>query len=126
MVETPGDEVIDVVAVRQGGMPAGRPVRVTRSARRAGAWIAVRNFNPALVEVIAVQVMEAAVVQIIDVAVVLDGGVATALAVDVAVVAVDGVVGHPDSRLAEGARKLQAPAPADQPRVRLHSIWRLG
>jgi hypothetical protein len=48
--------------------------------------------------------MQAAVMNEIDVAVVLDGEVAATLAVDMAVVAMDGVVGHPCLRLAESAR----------------------
>lgn len=107
MMEAAVDEVIDMVAVGQGGMSAIRAVRVTGAVGRAGVRIAFRDFDPAFVEMVAVQAMEAAVVKVVDVAVVPDGGVAAIPAVDMAVVTVDGVVGHAGFRLAESERMTQ-------------------
>lgn len=104
VMKTPADEVVDMIPVGQRRMPASRPMDVASAAWRAERGVSLGHLNPALVEMVAVQMMQAAVVNEIDMAVVSDGEVTATLAVDMAVVAMNGVVGHPRLRLAESAR----------------------
>ena len=100
MMEMPIDEVIYVVAVRHGRVTAVRAVHVAGRVSVAGVvWRAagrVRGIDcdRALVDVIAVNHVEMAVVKVVDVAVVLDATVAAVRAVDVVVLGVNLVLAH--------------------------------
>jgi hypothetical protein len=105
MVQVPADEVVDVIAVRDGVVPAARPVHVTRNVGAAGvrgrARRRVRSVDAdcALVDVAGVGVVQMPVVQVIGVAAVCDRRMTAAGTVGVSVVGVNGVVAHGDSSL---------------------------
>lgn len=94
------DEVVDVVAVRHGLVPAARTVHVARLVRiarvpgRAARRIRSPDGDGVLADVVAVHVMEMAVVKVVDVSFVAHRGVAAAFAMDVVVIIVR-VVPHP-------------------------------
>lgn len=73
MVKVAIDEIVDVVAMRDGLMPASRPVHMTwlvpgaTVVRRATIRILGRHFNDVLVYVIAMRVVQMPVVQVVDV-----------------------------------------------------------
>jgi hypothetical protein len=98
VVQPAADEVIDVVAVGHGFVPAVFPVAVRglvpRRARAAAVRVLRGNLQAALVDMIAVHRVEAPAVQVVDVVSVADGGVPAALAVDVGVLGVDAVLRH--------------------------------
>lgn len=104
VMKPPPDKVVDMIPVGQSRMPAGGPMNVAIADRRADCGIPLGNLDPALVKMVPVQMMQAAVVNEIDVAVVPDGEVAATLAVDVAVVTMNGVIWHPRLRLAKSLR----------------------
>jgi len=99
MMQVARDEVVDVVAVRDGLVPATLRVdmslRVTGAAvrRRAGRRVGRTDLEDALVYMALVAVMKVAVVQVVDVVAVLDGEVAAVGAVSVIVIGM-GVVAH--------------------------------
>ncbi len=100
VVEVIADQVVDVIAVGHGFMATARTVNMAGLVapadvlRRAGIGVPGRNFQRALVDVIAVHGVQAAVVQVVHVASVADGRVAAALAVDVRVLRMDPVLRH--------------------------------
>lgn len=98
-VQMPRDEVVHVIAVRDGLMAAVCAVNVTLVVpstavrRRAGGGVHRSDFENALIHVPVVGVVEVAVVQIVDVVAVANGGMAAGWAVVVLVVRV-GTVSH--------------------------------
>ena len=100
VMEVTVDDVVDVIAVRNGVVPAGRPVLVrggVRSAgvrRRAGRRIRGAHFDHVLVHVIAVHVVKMAVVGVVPVPFVRDGRVTAAGAVGVRMSLVGLVIAH--------------------------------
>lgn len=99
VVEVAVDEVVDVVAVRDGGVSTARGVSVTRRVpgtcvrRCARRGVVAGDLDDALVHVAVMAVVEMAVVQVVDVVAVADGGVTAAGAVNV-IVSVVGRVAH--------------------------------
>lgn len=99
VVQVTIDQVVDVVAMRYGGVAAARAVgvirRVTRTAvlRGARGRVSRVDLEDVLVEVPVVRVVEVTVVEVVDVVPVADRRVAAARAVDVVVRVVD-VVAH--------------------------------
>lgn len=93
MMQMTGHQVIDVVAVRNGLMPAVRAVFVAGIVplalvtRRAVLRVGCAHRNHMLVVMVIVMVMEMPIVQIIDVIPVLNRGVAASRRMDVDVVA---------------------------------------
>jgi len=100
MVEVPAHQVVDVVPVGHRFMATTGTVHVRRFVsgthvlRRAGTWIRLGHFQPALVEMISMQRVHAAVVEIIDMCPMANRGMAAIFAVYVSMVAVDLVPGH--------------------------------
>ena len=92
VMQVPGDEIIDVVAMRDRFVTATRAVDmalgVARAAvrRRAGGRIGGADLEDALVDVPIVAVVEVAVVEIVDVVAMTDRAVAAIGAVDVIVI----------------------------------------
>lgn len=109
MMEVPGDQIVDVVTVRDRGMSTARRVNMARGvasalmAGRAGGWVRRANFDRAFVHVVAMRVVEMAVMQIIDVIAVANGGVAAAGRVHVVVIRMGRVL-HDFVPLREGER----------------------
>lgn len=96
VVEPAVDQVVEVLPVGDRLVPAARPVGVSGlvpTGRRSGASVGVGicDLYDVLVDVVAVGMVEMAVVEVVQVAFVLDRGVAAACPVDVAVVRVRGV-----------------------------------
>ena len=90
MVQTPRDRKVDVIAVRDRFMPTSGDVSVSRvRGGRLGMAVRMRSIDRdyVLIDVIAVLVMKMTVVEIVDVIFVMHRDVATALAVDVRVLA---------------------------------------
>jgi hypothetical protein len=91
MVQVPGDDEVDVIAVRHRLVAAARGVMVSGGVsgagmpRRAGVGVGAANCKLVLVDVIAVHVVQVAIVQVVGVAVVLDSLVPASLAVGVRV-----------------------------------------
>lgn len=89
MMQVPVDHIVDMIAVRHGGMAARRGVCVSGVVSAAAmAWGAVggirgRHVDHMLDDRAVLLVMEMPVVQIVGVSVVLYGGVTAARAVDV-------------------------------------------
>lgn len=102
VMEMSVDQIVDMVAVRYGFVSAAGtvPVVLVVSAAgvigRAAAGIAIAHLDGVLVDVIAVGVMEMAVVQVVDVVTVPDRGMAARRAMLVRVVGVNLVIvrGH--------------------------------
>ena len=88
------NEVVGVVAMRYGFVSAAGAVYMSRFVAvavmiwRAGVRVGGADGDAVFINVVAMRVVQVAVVQVIDVAVVLDGGVAAARAVLVRVVGV--------------------------------------
>ena len=84
MVQVAVDEIVNVVPVRHCRVAAVQAVNMARSVvvavviANAAVGIGRRHFEDALVDVIAVRVMQMAVMQIVDVAIVFDRQVAAA------------------------------------------------
>ena len=97
VMQVPGDEVVDVIAMRDRFVTATRAVDmalgVTSAAvrRRAGGRIGRADLEDALVDVPIVAVVEVAIVEVVDVVAMTDGEVAAVGAVDVIVIGVGGV-----------------------------------
>jgi hypothetical protein len=97
MVEVVGDQIVDVVAVRDGLMTASRAVGVPGVVARTGkgvfrsAVLRVRatNLDCVLVDMVLVRVMQVTVVQIVHMSLVADGHVAAVRTVLVCVVLVN-------------------------------------
>ena len=98
MMQPSGDDVVDVVAVRDCFVAAAVAVRVVGAVPvgRCGVAAGVLgvDLDDVLVDMVAVGVMEVPVVEVVDVVAVLDGGVAAAGAVDVGMLVMNRVVGH--------------------------------
>ena len=90
MVQMAIDEVIDVVAMRHRFVAAAGAMHVAVAVMVGGADVRVggADGDGVFIDVVAVRVVQVAVVQVINVAFVLDGGVAAACAVLVFVVGV--------------------------------------
>lgn len=103
VVQMAVDQVVDVIAMGQGGVATRRAVdvigRVAAAAmpRRAGGWIRRVDGDRALVDVIAVHRVKMTVVEVVDVSAVLDREVTAVGAVDVIVLGMRAMGGHPDS-----------------------------
>lgn len=100
MVQMTVDQVIDVVAVRHRFMPAARPMHMTGAMagtvvlRRAAVRVGGADGDHVLVDMVAMHVMQVAVMQEIDVAFVAHRGVTALRAVLVVVMGVLGATGH--------------------------------
>jgi hypothetical protein len=96
----PVHEVVDMVAMGDGGMSAVRAVHVTGFVpvagvvRRAALGVFLGNLQHAFVGVTFMRMVQVAVVQVIDMIAVDDAGMAAAGAVDVGMVLVDLVFFH--------------------------------
>jgi hypothetical protein len=94
MVQPAIDQIIDMVAVRHRFMAAIRPVHMGAGQLRGAAiGIGGGNRDHMFINMIAVDMMEMAIVQIISVAIVPDGGVAAAGTVNMGMIGVD-MAGH--------------------------------
>jgi hypothetical protein len=99
VVQVPGDEVVDVIAMRDGLVTAPGAVDVALGVtgaavrRRACGRIGRADLEDALVHVAVVAVVKVSVVEVVDVVAMADSEVAAASAVDVIVIGV-GVVVH--------------------------------
>jgi hypothetical protein len=90
MVQSAIDKIIDMIAMRHGFMAAIRPMHMaTGQFRCAAIGIGGRHRDHMFIDMIAVDMMEMAVMQIIDMAIMVDGSVAAARAVDMGVISVD-------------------------------------
>ena len=91
VVQVPIDEVVDVVAVRNGFVPAVRAVDVSLVVPGAGVSggavrrVPLADLDHMLIDVVFVDVVQVPVVKVVDVAVVHDGGVPAVGAVHVVV-----------------------------------------
>ncbi len=100
MVQMAVDQVIHVVAVRHRFMPAARPMHMTGAMagtvvlRRAAVRVGGADGDHVLVDMVAMHVMQVAVMQEIDVAFVAHRGVTALRAVLVLVMGVLGATGH--------------------------------
>jgi hypothetical protein len=100
MVQMIVDEIVDVIAMRHSIVSAARPVHVVRSMTAADvAGLAVRRVcgidaDRALVDMVAVRVMEVAIVQVVDVTVVVNGAMTAVGAMDVLVSIVNRMASH--------------------------------
>lgn len=106
VVQTTVDQIIDVIAMRDRLVAAIRPVNVPGIMARAGLAViaGVRvlgaDLDDMLVDMIAMRMMEMAIMQIIHMVAVADGSVAAALAVLMRVIMVDvAIVAHGSSFL---------------------------
>ena len=103
MVEVAVHEVVDVIPMRHGLVPASRTVHVTRLMPvtavigRAVGGVRGIDGDPVLVAVIVVRMMQVPLVQVVDVTLVTNGDVAAVLTV-LMIVLVD-LVAHADSPL---------------------------
>ena len=100
VVKMPRDEVVDVVPVRHGFVAAAGPMLVSLVVAaasvggRAHARVGPVDRDRVLVDVIAVRMVQMAIVEVVGVAIVLHGPMAAAGAVLVGVVRVARVLGH--------------------------------
>jgi hypothetical protein len=96
MVQVAVDEIVDVIPMRHRFMAAPRPVdvarRVAAAARRALVGIFGADFEPVLVDMIAVRMMQMTVMHVINVIAVLDCCMSTVRAMPMVVVCVMGFV----------------------------------
>jgi hypothetical protein len=92
MMKASTNQVVNMVAMRDGGMAAIRTVNMLRvvPVRTVGAFIGIRGTDGkrVLVHMIAVRMMQMAVVKIIHMAVMFDSGVPATRAVNVSMVGV--------------------------------------
>ena len=100
VVEVALDEVVGVVAVRDGGVAAAVAVGVSgvmaaaSVVGRAAGRMRVVDGDRVLIDVVAVGVVQVAVVEVVDVIAMVHGGVSAAGAVLVGMVRVDVVIAH--------------------------------
>lgn len=100
VVQVAVDEIVHVVAVRDGFVSAAVAVDVARFVSvagvvgRADGGMGVAHLDAVLVDVVFMRKMQMAVVEVIHVIAVLDRGVTAAWAVDVVRMMVDRVLGH--------------------------------
>lgn len=94
MVQVSGDEVVNVIAVRNRFMATINAVNVVRRvpltdmAHRAIVRVRLIDGDPVLIVMIPVMAMEVSVVQVVDVVVVPNGSVTAPRSVDVNMVAI--------------------------------------
>ncbi len=97
VMQVPGDEVVDVIAMRYRFVTATRAVDmalgVTSAAVRRRAIVRIQraDLEDALVDVARVPVVEVTIVEVVDVVAMTDGDVAAVSAVDVIVIRMCGV-----------------------------------
>lgn len=112
MVQAAVDQVVRMIPVRDGFMTAARAVRVAGPARVGGglATIGILLGHPdgMLVHVVAMGVVQVAVVQVVDVAFMTNGGMAAARTVLMRMIVVFGFVASRHVRSSLVARRLQA------------------
>ena len=98
VVQAPVDEVVSVIVVRDGLVPAAGTVDVTGGIVVGGVSVPVGmlavDCDGVLVDVVVVRTVEVPVVQVVDVPVVSHGGVATAGTMLMVVLLVDRMFGH--------------------------------
>lgn len=99
-VQMAGNQIVHVVAVRDGLMPAGcamvmiRIVTLAAVGRRAGNGVLLRHVQAMFIDMVAMEVMQVAVMQIIRVAVMKNSGMAATGSVSMAVLIVNRVIAH--------------------------------
>lgn len=94
MVQAATDQIIDMIAMRHCLMPAAGAVDMAAIVRTGAAiGVAGADADHMFINMVAMHMVQMAVVQIIDMAIMRDGGVAAARAVLVGVIRV-GVAGH--------------------------------
>jgi hypothetical protein len=95
-----GNQIVHMIAVRDGLMPAGcvmtmiRVVTLAAMGRRAGNGVLLRHVQAMFIDVVAMEVMQVAVMQIIRVAVMKNSGMATTGSVSMAVLIVNRMIAH--------------------------------
>lgn len=100
MVQVPLDQIVNVIAVRDGFVTAPRPVLVVLGVasavvlRRALIGVRHRDRNGMLIVVVFMGMMEMPIVQVVGMAVMQDGGVPAVGAVDVLVIRVNVMLRH--------------------------------
>jgi hypothetical protein len=100
VMQVSAHEIVDVVPVRHGLVAAARSVDVGRGVRsarvrgRACGRIRAPDGDPMFVDMVAVHVVQVAVVEIVHVTVVVDGDVTAACPVDVGVLGMLQAIGH--------------------------------
>ncbi|GMG87320.1 hypothetical protein MNKW57_16410 [Biformimicrobium ophioploci] len=88
MVQTPVDDIVNMVTMRHCLMSAARPMHMAATGmyRRTPVRVGVAHLNNVVVVVVLVRAVQVAVVNIVYVVTMTDGGMATAWAVVVIVV----------------------------------------
>ena len=100
MVQVPLDQIVNVIAVRDGFVTAPRPVLVVLGVASAVVlWRALigvrpRDRNGMLIVMVFMGMMEMPIMQVVGMAVMQDGGVPAVGAVDVLVIRVNVMLGH--------------------------------
>lgn len=131
MVQVPAHQIIRMVAVRNRGMAAVRSmamrfvVLLAFVLGRTVARIAIRNGDPVLVHMIAVQVVQMAVVKIIHVAVMTNRRVSALGTVSVRVLLMDLVLGSHGQSFLKRAKDRRAPAACGFARNRYAGLFRI-
>jgi hypothetical protein len=97
MVQVPIHEIVDMIAMRHGlvsaagTMDMARLMAGTAVIRRAGVWVRFRHLDHMLVHMVAMRMVQMAIMQIVDMVAVPQGGVAATGAMRVAMVGVVGL-----------------------------------
>ena len=96
VMQTAVDQIIDMVAVRNGLMTATFPMNMARTGikRNAGIRVGFIYRQGVFVVMAVVLVMQMAVVQVVDMAIMFDGGMTAAAAVNMGVVVMNSAVCH--------------------------------
>ena len=96
VMQTAVDQIIDMVAMRNGLMTATFPMNMARTGieRDAGIGVGFIYRQGVFVVMVVVFVVQMAVVQVVDMAVMFDGGMTAAAAVNMGVVVMNGAVCH--------------------------------
>ena len=96
VMQTAVDQIIDMVAVRNGLMTATFPMNMARTGikRNAGIRVGFIYRQGVFVVMAVVLVVQMAVVQVVDMAIMFDGGMTAAAAVNMGVVVMNGAVCH--------------------------------
>lgn len=99
-VQMAGDQIIDVVSVRHGLMPAVRAMVMSglmplaAMGRRASSRVLRGNAQPMFIDMVVVWMVQMSIMQVVDVAVMGDGRMPAVGSVLMGVLFVDGVVVH--------------------------------
>jgi hypothetical protein len=113
MMQAAIDQIIDMIAVRHRFMATARPMHMGTGLRlHAAIGIAGRNANQMLVNMLAVHMVQMAIMQIINMAIMLDRGVAAARAVAMAMIGVDVAAHHLAPCLNRRPARLRMPTPS--------------